>query len=648
MSNRLIRETSPYLLAHAENPVDWYPWGEEAFFKARAEDKPIFLSIGYSTCHWCHVMARESFEDAKTAEILNRCFVPVKVDREERPDVDGVYMAACQTMTGSGGWPMSLFLTPDGKPFYAGTYFPKTAVYGLPAFSDLLKAIRDAWTNDRENLLRSADAITAALSPTDDPKAAPKEDLTKTALTELRRVFDATYGGFGPSPKFPSPHTLLFLLQQYEKTGDSQSLHMAEMTLERMYAGGLFDHIGGGFCRYSTDRRFLVPHFEKMLYDNALLILAYCKAYELTNDPFYRDTAEQTAAFLLREMRAENDGFYCAQDADSEGREGFYYLFTPTEIVAVLGMERGEAFNACFDITETGNFEGKNVPNLLKHPRTGERFEDEKKRLLAYRKRRAALKTDDKQLAFWNALTVAALCALYRVNGNPEYLRAAEQTMSFIRTCLMQGDTLFTSCRAERKGSRAFLDDHAGLALALLSLYDATLDTAYLDAAVKRTRIALEQFFDAEAGGFFFSGTENEPLLIRSKETYDGALPSGNSIMTCVLVRLSVLRPDDIPAGVRNKQLAFMKAQAASVPMGSAMFLFALSDEQDPPAKIVAVAAREERKSLPVLVPLGTNVIVSEATDEYPLVNGKSTYYVCSRHRCFPPVNDLTKEMLLR
>ena len=640
MSNRLIYETSPYLLQHAENPVDWYPWGEEAFRKARDEDKPVFLSIGYSSCHWCHVMARESFSDQSVADRLNRSFISVKVDREERPDIDGVYMEACQAMTGSGGWPLNLFLTPDGKPFFAGTYFPKLTAYGVPGFSDLLDTVAQAWNDDRETLLASADAVTNALKTSDGPVKETNAALIPKALDALRRSFDSENGGFGPAPKFPTPHTLLFLLQQYEKHADADALRMAETTLEHMATGGLFDHIGGGFCRYSTDRRFLVPHFEKMLYDNALLILCYSKAFELTANRRYLDVAVRCAAYLMRDMRSRDGGFYCAQDADSEGEEGSYYLFTPAEILAVLGMERGAAFCACFNITERGNFEGKSIPNLLAHPRTAERFDAELRMLDAYRRQRAALKTDDKHLTYWNALTVTALCALYRVSRDEAYLAAAVSAYRFIQSRLTRDGVLYASCKDGKTGSRAFLDDHAGLALAALALYDATLDPAYLDDSAGSMQEAVNAFFDVQAGGFFFTGAEHERLLIRSKEAYDGALPCGNSVMTYVLVRLTTLVPDRVPKHILEQQLVYMRSQAASYPRGYTAFLFALSDWEDPPAHLVAVGVGEEAKRLPLQAPLGTDVILLDhETAVYPMRNGKPTYYLCKDRSCLPPTD---------
>ena len=368
MSNHLKNQTSPYLIQHAENPVDWYPWCEEAFERARKEDKPVFLSIGYSTCHWCHVMAHESFEDEEIAEILNKNFVSIKVDKEERPDIDSIYMSVCQAITGSGGWPTTIFMTAEQQPFFAGTYFPKSSVNGHTGFKELLEAVTEKWNSDRDALIESAEEIIAFL----DSKASnaatfsDEKSLINQAMVQYERTFDEKYGGFGTAPKFPTPHNLLFLMRRYEKSGDKHALLMAEKTLTQMYRGGIFDHIGGGFSRYSTDQFFLVPHFEKMLYDNGLLIMAYSKAYQLTRKRMYRHAAEKTAEFIMREMTAPDGGFYSAQDADSDGEEGKFYLLEPEEIRQVLDEEGTKEFCRIFDITERGNFEGKNIPNLLK------------------------------------------------------------------------------------------------------------------------------------------------------------------------------------------------------------------------------------------------------------------------------------------
>lgn len=574
MSNHLENQTSPYLLQHAENPVDWYPWSEEAFSKARAEDKPIFLSIGYSTCHWCHVMAHESFEDPEIAEILNKYYVSVKVDKEERPDIDSIYMAVCQAFTGSGGWPTSIFMTADQKPFFAGTYFPKTARYGSVGLKELLLIIHQKWKNERDALLGSADEITAAFNQHHTSASQADETLLDAALQWYQQNFDASFGGFGGAPKFPTPHNLLFLMQQYEKHGNSQALNMAEITLQKMYAGGLFDHIGYGFCRYSIDRYYLVPHFEKMLYDNALLILAYCKAYEFTGRSFYLDVAQKTASYVLAEMTSPNGGFYSAQDADSDGEEGKYYVFTPEEIIELLGQADGAAFCERFGITKAGSFEGKSIPNLL-HAKdlTDERFDSFLPTLREYRRGRTHLHTDDKILTAWNALMIAALCRLYRCSRDPKYLEAAKKAQDFIESNLCNQDTLYVSVRDGKLGEHGFLDDYASYIFALLSLYDATLERTFLYRAVQLIRETVLQYYDSEHGGFYLSGTKNEALLFRPKECYDGALPSGNSLMAYVLVRLNALLPDQRMENILNKQLAYMAGEAEQSPAGFSAFL---------------------------------------------------------------------------
>ncbi len=647
MSNHLKNESSPYLLQHAQNPVDWYPWGEAAFYKAKAEDKPIFLSIGYSTCHWCHVMAHESFEDGEIADILNRSFVSIKVDKEERPDIDIVYMSFCQAFTGSGGWPTTIFMTAEQKPFFAGTYFPKTARNGWLGLKELLITISDSWVRRRDSLLASAEEVTAALNRRAASAPSVKEDLIERALTQYRETFDETYGGFGSAPKFPTPHNLLFLLQQYEKQVDKNALAMVETTLRQMFFGGLFDHIGYGFCRYSTDRSYLVPHFEKMLYDNALLILAYCKAYQLTQNTFYRQVAEKTASYTLTEMRSPEGGFFSAQDADSDGQEGKFYVFTPEEIMDVLGEAEGAAFNACYDITPNGNFEGKSIPNLLRCEATADRFDHLLPLLRNYRRTRTSLHRDDKILTFWNALHIAALCALYRITRNATYLEAAKGAQGFIERALCQQDDLYVSFRHGKRRSKGFLDDYAGYAFALLSLYDATLDTAFLHRAQQMVRKAVANFFDNAQGGFYLYGNEHEALVLRPKECYDGAIPSGNSLMAYVLVRLQDFFPDGELEPVVKKQLAFLSQEAHRYPAGFAMFLMALSDFREPPVQVTAVGRAEELTELPFILPSGALVrVVEEESAAYKRLNDQATYYICRGHSCLPPTNVLTKEVL--
>lgn len=640
MSNHLSGQTSPYLLQHANNPVDWYPWCAEAFEKAKREDKPVFLSIGYSTCHWCHVMAHESFEDPEIADILNRHFVSVKVDKEERPDIDSIYMAVCQAFTGGGGWPTSIIMTADQKPFFAGTYFPKTARYGSIGFKELLLAVAEKWETDRDSLLQSADEITAALNGRQHHYEDTDEDLIEQAVDLYKRNYDDEYGGFGSAPKFPAPNNLMFLMRHYRKYGDAEALKMAEVTLMQMYSGGIFDHIGYGFCRYSTDRYFLVPHFEKMLYDNALLISAYSKAYETTKRAIYMEIAEKTASYVLSEMRSEGGGFFSAQDADSDGEEGGYYVFRPSEITELLGEDEGAAFNKYFGITESGNFEGRSIPNLLGTRDFTNRFDRYLPRIREFRKKRASLHTDDKIITSWNCLMIAALCHIYRVSGRREYLDAAEKAMRFIEDNLSDGDTLYVSWRNGKKSGKGFLEDYACFIYALLAMYDITFDREMLNRAARLTAKTVGEYFDEEHGGFYIYGKENETLIFRPKDTYDGAMPSGNSLMAYNLVKLSYIRPDGGMDDVLQKQLRFMSGEAKRYPAGYAMFMTALSDYTDPPAVITVVRGGDDISELPLYIPSDAFVkVLDEPTDEYRLINGRTAIYECRNRSCLPPVN---------
>lgn len=641
MSNHLQYQTSPYLLQHKDNPVDWYPWSEEAFTRARNEDKPIFLSIGYSTCHWCHVLAHESFEDAEIADLLNRHFISIKVDKEERPDIDSVYMAVCQAFTGSGGWPTSIFMTAEQKPFFAGTYFPKASRGNMIGMRELLLAIHQAWEQDRDSLLKQSDAVMAHLNSAHQSPESADEELLHDAVSLYKRVYDSIYGGFGSAPKFPAPHNILFLLSYYEQYKDAECLQMAEHTLLQMYRGGLFDHIGFGFCRYSTDKQFLVPHFEKMLYDNALLILAYCKAYGITRKALYLEIAEKTAAYILREMTSPEGGFYSAQDADSEGVEGKYYLLSPDEVLSVLGDELGQAFNRHFDISQKGNFEKKNIPHLLKSQPTTE-FDSCFTPLLEYRKQRYSLHLDDKILTSWNSLMIAAMCQLYLVSGNQVYLTAAKRADEFIQRHLQEDSTLFVSFREGTRGVTGFLEDYAGYIFAQLSLHRATLQNVYAERAELLCRKVMADFSDS-SGGFFLYGRDGEKLILNPKETYDGAIPSGNSLMAYNLVRLAMLTGDEELYSAAQNQLDFLAAQAAPYPTGYAMFLTALLDHTHSPTKIViSPDAQDNLERLPLdLPPNVVAVLLPNPTDEYPLINNKTTYHICKEYSCMLPVNDL-------
>lgn len=652
MKNHLSGQTSPYLLQHAENPVDWYPWGEEAFEKAKREDKPVFLSIGYSACHWCHVMAEESFENKETAALLNQSFVSVKVDREERPDIDNVYLDACTLFAGSGGWPASIFMTPDKKPFFAGTYFPKKTSYGMTGFDDLLRLIRDKWEHDRETIEHTGElALKRMREGTAQTGRArgsrteyPDYQLIKKAALYLRKGFDKLYGGFGSAPKFPMAHNLLFLLEYYEKSGDAEILEMVEKTLVQMYRGGLYDHIGSGFSRYSTDRSFLVPHFEKMLYDNALLILAYIRAYSITGDALYRAVAEKTAAYVLREMTDEEGAFYSAQDADSDGEEGKYYLLEYAEIIGLLGAEDGGRFCAAYGITKEGNYKGKNIPNLLGSEAYRQPPEHLAERVYEYRKTRVSLNVDDKILTSSCSLMIAALAFLYRVTGTDLYLEAAVRAERFLEKNLTEGNTVYVSWRRGKRGARGFLSEYAFYAYALLHLQEAVPDGKYLMRAADLCQTAVRNFRDDVCGGFYLYGEDGEQLITRPKETYDGALPSGNSVMAYVLVKVSNLLQEKTFQEEAKKQVLFLSEHCGAYPAGSCFFLIALMQYLDPPEHVVCVTARpEEVRDLPLQLCPGTDLIVCAPTAERPLLQEKTTFYLCKGRTCFPPTNDLDR-----
>lgn len=585
--NRLIREKSPYLLQHAFNPVDWHPWGEAAFQKARDEDKPVFLSIGYSTCHWCHVMAHESFEDEEVAAALNRDFISIKVDKEERPDIDSVYMAVCQGITGSGGWPLTIIMTPDQKPFFAGTYFPKTRRYNVPGLLELLEATAGDWKDNREELLRAADKIVNVLNDRAKKEAGTdagqlSKDLIEEAKELLYQNFDSWFGGFGGSPKFPAPHNLMFLLRLHKFEKEEHTLKIVEKTLRQMYRGGIFDHIGYGFSRYSTDDKWLVPHFEKMLYDNALLVMAYLEAYQITGKELYRSVAVKTLSYISREMTGEEGGFFSAQDADSEGEEGKYYVFSPKEILNLLG-EDGKLFNQFYDITKLGNFEGSSIPNLIRTRDYDPIPDAVRKRIhevYEYRLARTELHKDDKMLVSWNSLMIAAYAKAYKALGEARYLESAEKAEAFLSEVMTGKDgKLSVSYRDGTASGTGHLDDYAFFIWALLELYEATLDFGYLEKARKLCELMKTGFWDEEEGGFYLTDKDAEPLIYRPKETYDGAIPSGNSAAGYVLIKLSRLTGLEEYRQWGRKQLAFLSEHAASYPAGHCFALMALMME---------------------------------------------------------------------
>lgn len=548
--NRLINEKSPYLLQHAYNPVNWYPWCEEAFEKAEKENKPIFLSIGYSTCHWCHVMERESFEDNEVANVLNENFISIKVDREERPDIDTIYMDTCQLLTGHGGWPLTIFALPNKKPFYAGTYFPKEDTQYMNGLITLLNKIIGIWENSKDKVLESANEIVKTLhymtefgevKADNSNKVNVKSEFLKDAFYTFKSSFDSKYGGFGDKPKFPTPHNLWFLLEYYKATNDTEALNMVEITLDAMYAGGIYDHIGFGFSRYSTDRFWLVPHFEKMLYDNALLAILYSKAYEITKKEKYKSVANEIFTYLLRDMHDEKGGFYSAEDADSEGIEGKFYVWCLDEIYQVLGNDDGEKFASYFNITEKGNFEGFNIPNLINKtlPEDTEFVNRCKQKLFNYRNKRIHPYKDDKILTSWNGLATAAFALGGRILHNNEYTLAAESALEFIYKNLFSEDgKLLARYREGEAKIYGYVDDYAFLTWALLELYEDTNKEIFLERAIDLTSDFVKYFWDDEKDGFFLYGSHGEQLITRPKKIYDGAIPSGNSVAALNFLKL--------------------------------------------------------------------------------------------------------------
>ncbi|MBQ7646711.1 MAG: thioredoxin domain-containing protein [Clostridia bacterium] len=635
MANRLINEASPYLLQHADNPVDWYPWCREAFDKAETEDKPIFLSIGYSTCHWCHVMERESFENKDIADILNRDFVSIKVDREERPDIDSVYMDVCLALNGSGGWPATLFLTSDKKAFFAGTYYPPDMLRAI------LGRISALWKNDRERLINTADTITNELRRVgSNKKTENNRDPVESAHHSFQKIFDTEYGGFGTAPKFPAAHNLLFLMLYADKTGNSEALKMVEKTLKSLRLGGIYDQIEGGFSRYSTDKYYLVPHFEKMLYDNALLIAAYAAAYNMTGKAMYVDTAKECADFVLREMTSSDGGFYSAQDSDTDGEEGKYYTLGNDEIKAVLGDNDAFAFSRVFDITEEGNFQGKNIPNLIEYGKIPEGFDENCEKIYQYRKDRFSLRTDDKILFSWNSMMIAALSILHRASGEKKYLDAAEKAQTFLFDAMTENDRIFTSYRAGKRSESGFLDDYAYGIAGLVELYGSTFREEYLDLAEKYCDAAADLFYDSENGGFFLSVPGDAELFLNPKETYDGAVPSGNSMMTYDLVRLYQLTKKEKYRTLAERQISFMDREIGNSPIGGTMFLISKMLFDDPPADIV-IAKGKGFDISDLRLPILANIRTTEQNKEYPLINDRTTFYVCRDKTCLPPGNDL-------
>ncbi|MBI3083848.1 MAG: thioredoxin domain-containing protein [Candidatus Omnitrophica bacterium] len=689
--NRLVHEKSPYLLQHAYNPVEWYPWGNEAFAKAKREDKPVFLSVGYSTCYWCHVMEQESFDNPDVAKLMNETVVAIKVDREERPDIDAIYMNAVQAMTGSGGWPMSVFLTPDGQPFWGGTYFPAEDRWGRPGFKTVLRSISDAWKTKRQDILRSSKQLTQAIQAgaSTGSSAQLSADMLQNARTQFALQYDGVHGGFGPAPKFPRSHSLSFLLRSWHRDGQPKALEMVETTLDGMARGGMHDHLGGGFHRYSTDQKWLVPHFEKMLYDQALLARTYLEAYQVTGKSQYAEVARDVFEYVLRDMRDATGAFHSAEDAGEVGKEGEYYVWTPQEIDAVLSAEEAALAKRFYGVTPGGNFSatehggsanqfgGEHGTTILSVATPLDAFAVNEQRpveevrrqldaaratLLAVRSQRERPHRDDKILTDWNGLLIGSLAYGARALDEPRYAQAAQEAATFILDRLQRNGRLLHRYRDGEASIPAFLDDYAFLAWGLTDLYEATGEARWLAEAKRLTKEMVRLFWDDKAGGFFFSGDQNERLIAQTKELYDGALPSGNSVAALNLVRLGILTMDKELQGYAERQVQTFSGQVSQAPHAFPQLLIALDFWLGPSQEIViagdpvsgdtqemlrAVYRRFLPRAVLAVHPVGEAAQTVEALvpfikEQRPL-QGKATAYICKNYVCNLPTTDVAK-----
>jgi len=679
-TNRLIHESSPYLLQHAHNPVDWYPWCPEALERARKEDKPIFLSIGYSACHWCHVMEKESFENPEIAKITNEHFVCIKVDREERPDLDDIYMKAVVIMNeGQGGWPMSVWLTPELKPIYAGTYFPPKDRFGRPGFKRVLLAIAEAWRKDRKGLRRNADEIAEymqRLSHAASGRAELSAGLVDQGARRLIELLDWTNGGFGSAPKFPQPIDLALLLRYWNRTGEKEALKAVTLTLDKMARGGIYDQIGGGFHRYSVDAHWLVPHFEKMLYDNALLTNIYLEGYQATGNEFYARVAAETLDYLLRDMRDQAGGFHSSQDADSEGEEGKFYLWTAEELRGILGDEAGALMCRFWGVTDHGNFEGKNIlharlseeefakANNLNRSEFCRRLEAARQKLFEVRASRVRPGKDDKILASWNALAVSAFARGYQVLGDVRYLEAAQEAARFVLTSMRQPDgRLFRTYRQGHKPQlNAYLDDYAFMLVALIDLYEADFNPYWIRQA-RSLKVALkEQFWDNKNGGFYFIARDHERLILRSKVANDGSIPSGNAMAALGLLRLADLTGDSEAAELARRTMKWLAPTLAEGRASSSQMLCAIDyfltprqelaligPANDPALKQVLTVVRRQFQPYRVVAHCEDPQVPEDVARLIPLLAGKSSldgrprFFLCRNFSCQAPETDAEK-----
>jgi len=684
--NRLVFEKSPYLLQHAANPVDWHPWNEEAFQKAKNQDKPVFLSIGYSTCHWCHVMEHESFEDPQVASLINENFIPIKVDREERPDLDQIYMAVCQAVTGTGGWPLTIILTPDREPFFAGTYFPKESRFGRTGLIELIPKLAELWQTKRGELLESADQIVSFLRQDNQPASGELEkEIFDKAYQQLSGRFDSLQGGFGSAPKFPSAHNLIFLLRYWHHSGQDHALDMAEKTLQKMRLGGIFDQVGFGFHRYSTDPNWLLPHFEKMLYDQAMLVMAYVEAYQATGKSEYAQTAREILTYVLRDMTSPEGGFYSAEDADSEGEEGLFYLWTPAEFREYLGDKGSDLFINLLNLKEEGNFTdeatktktGQNIIYLnkslveiaqemdLSETQLTELWNNTRQMLFDIREKRIHPLKDDKILTDWNGLMIAACAKAASVLEEPLYALAAINAADFIWDRLRAEDgKLLKRYRDGKAGLPAHLDDYAYLVWGFLELYEAVFDPVYLKRAIDLNQMMLSEFWDDQNGGLFFTTEGQADLIVRKKEIYDGAIPSGNSIAAFNLLRIGRMTANpELEEKARLIGSAFSD-QVAPTPMGYTQLLSAMIFALGLTYEVVIIGDPEGDDTKSMLDTLNRTYIPNKVTLFRPIgekgsiieglavytanqnsIDGKATAYVCKNYTCSAPTTDIN-EML--
>jgi uncharacterized protein YyaL (SSP411 family) len=684
-TNKLIFEKSPYLQQHAHNPVQWYPWGEEAFEKAKSEDKPIFLSIGYSTCHWCHVMERESFEDEEVAELLNSNFVCIKVDREERPDIDDIYMTVCQMMTGRGGWPLTVIMTPDKKPFFSGTYIPKMSRMGMTGLMELIPRIGEVWKEQKSNILDSAEGITETLRRYSQASLGNElnDSVLTAAMGDLLSSFDENYGGFGSEPKFPTPHNILFLLRHYKRTGSSEILHMVEKTLDAMRLGGIWDHVGGGFHRYSTDRFWLVPHFEKMLYDQAILAMAYTEAFQATKKLEYKEVVEGIYNYILRDMTSSEGGFFSAEDADSEGVEGKFYVWSHDEVQKVLG-NKADPFTSIFGITKDGNFyeevSGKKTATNILHMKKDlkkwskelnipkddleKHIQSAREKLLKTREIRIRPHLDDKILCDWNGMMIASFAKAHMAFDNGSFLKAGESAAEFILGKMVdeKGRLVHRIKDGEAK-IPGFLSDYAYFIWGLLELYEATFRVHYLQKAMDYIEQLNEHFWDQKGFGYFQTADYAEELLVRKKESYDGAIPSANSVMMMNLLRLGRIT-GDLKYEERAIQLqrAFSR-RIESLPTAHTMFLSAVDFLKGPTYEVVVVGDLGSKETEDILKSIRESynpnkVVVGKKSGDPDIeklipytaqmtnLEGETTVYVCQNFTCNLPTSE--KEMVLK